>query len=62
MSAMIKKIFNSKELNKMEIKDLTDCIPWYSLPIFKCIEALKDGKAKRRDRRIIILKKEEDGR
>lgn len=41
----------------MENKDLTDCIPWYSLPLFKRIEALKDGKAKRRERRIIILEK-----
>lgn len=37
-------------------EDLTDCIPWYCSPHFKC-EDIQDGKTQRRMRRKNQLRK-----
>ena len=37
-------------------EDLTNCIPWYCQPRFKC-EDIQDGKAQRRMRRKNQLRK-----
>lgn len=37
-------------------EDLTNCIPWYCQPHFKC-EDIQDGKAQRRMRRKNQLRK-----
>lgn len=37
-------------------EDLTDCIPWYCLPHFKC-EDIQDGKTQRKIRRKNQLRK-----
>ena len=40
----------------MSNEDLTDCIPWYCLPHFKCKD-IQDGKAQRTMRRKNQLRK-----
>ena len=38
-------------------EDLTNCIPYYLLPKLKCVDIPKDGKTKRRERRMLELRK-----
>ena len=40
----------------MRNEDLTNCIPWYYIPRFKC-EDIQDGKTQRRMRRKNQLRK-----
>ena len=41
----------------MDNEDLTYYIPYYLLPKLKCVDAPKDGKTKRRERRKRQLKR-----
>ena len=41
----------------MDNEDLIDCIPYYLIPKLKCVDIPKDGKTKRRDRRMLELRK-----
>ena len=38
-------------------EDSLDCIPYYLLSKLKCVDIPKDGKTKRRDRRMLELRK-----